>query len=234
MTLVTAKNQHRCWKARARAREEETYYESLWPKKCTKRSLFALFTNVTTDFITQPAHFWILLTHIFIERHRKTILSTHFACSLMPGSTGKSTLKSLYMKRFLLYLLFIFACLSSCTTSCKIGHQVTVHDMLHLNHHATLCQWGIRHDGVHLRDCILCHDNQRVKARWREHWPLQHDNKRNSLQLNDLRGRIRLYAQCKVQVQRTEFFNCRKKSLSKASPVEEVPLFRNLYIQFFT
>ena len=152
----------------------------------------------------------------------------------MPGSTGKSTLKSLYMKRFLLYLLFIFACLSSCTTSCKIGHQVTVHDMLHLNHHATLCQWGIRHDGVHLRDCILCHDNQRVKARWREHWPLQHDNKRNSLQLNDLRGRIRLYAQCKVQEQRTEFFNCRKKSLSKASPVEEVPLFRNLYIQFFT
>lgn len=231
---MTAKNLNYCWKARARAREEETYYESLWPNKCTKRWLFALITNVTTDFITQSAHFWVLLTHIFIERHRKAILSTQFSSSLMPGSTRKSILKSLYMKRILLYLLFIFSCLSGCTTSCEIGHQVTVHDMLPLNHHATLRQWGIRHDGVHLRYCIHCHGNQMVEARWREHWYLRHDNKRNSLQINDLRGRKRLYAQCKMQVQRTDFFNCWRKSLLKASSVEEVPQFRNRYILFLT
>ena len=93
------------------------------------------------------------------------------------------------MKRILLYLLFVFACLSSCTSSCEIGHQVTVHDMLRLTPHTTLHQWGIRHDGVHLRDCIHCHGNPMVKARWREHWPLQHDNKQSHLQLNDLRGK---------------------------------------------
>ena len=85
----------------------------------------------------------------------------------MPGSEGTFTLKSFKMKRILLYLLFILACLNSCTTTREIRHQVTVHD--------TLRQWSIRHDSVFLHDSIYWQGNQMVKERLREHWHLQHD-----------------------------------------------------------
>lgn len=93
----------------------------------------------------------------------------------MPGSEGTFTLKSFNMKRILLYLLFILACLNSCTTTREIRHQVMVHDTLRLNHRDTLRQWSIQHDSVYLRDSIYWQGNQMVKERLREHWHLQHD-----------------------------------------------------------
>lgn len=84
------------------------------------------------------------------------------------------------MKRILFYLLFILACLNSCTTTREIRHQMTVHDTLRLNHHDSLRQWSlrqwsIRHDSVFLHASIYWQGNQMVKERLREHWHLQHD-----------------------------------------------------------
>lgn len=79
------------------------------------------------------------------------------------------------MKRILFYLLFVLACLNSCTTTREVRHQMTVHDTLRLNHHDTLRQWSIRHDSVFLHDSIYWQGNQMVKERLREHWHLQHD-----------------------------------------------------------
>ena len=69
------------------------------------------------------------------------------------------------MKRILFYLLFILACLNSCTTTREVRHQMTVHDTLRLNHHDTLRQWSIRHDSVFLHDSIYWQGNQMVKER---------------------------------------------------------------------
>ncbi len=94
-----------------------------------------------------------------------------FSSFLMPGSEGTFTLKSFKMKRILLCLLFVLACLNSCTTTREVRHQMTVHDTLRLNHHDTLHQWSIRHDSVFLHDSIYWQGNQMVS----EHWHLQHD-----------------------------------------------------------